>query len=115
MQLECKKLYYCEPGAPLLSDLMPISNEMEYGCFIFDAYGTDGQISLCVDHISDGIDDMFESEGGDDDHDSCISGGDDDIGILMDVTLDFNKEIVAMNRTCNDEFLIKLCAQEDGE
>ena len=68
---------------------MPISNEMEYACFIFDAYGTDDQMSLYVDHIGDGIDYMFESEGGDDDHDSFISGGDDDIGTFRDVTVDF--------------------------
>ncbi|CAH1419149.1 unnamed protein product [Lactuca virosa] len=114
MQLDCKKLYYCEPGAPLLSDLMLISNEMEYAGFIFDVYGTDGQISLYVDHIGDEIDDMFDSEGGDDDHDSCISGGDDDIGTLRDVTVDFNEEIVTMNKKCNDEFLTKLYAQEEG-
>ena len=93
---------------------MPISNEMEYAGFIFDVYGTDGQISLFVDRIGDGIDDMYESEGGDDDHDSCISGGDNDIGTLRDVTVDFNEEIVTMNRTCIDEFLTKLCAQKEG-
>ncbi|CAI9302980.1 unnamed protein product [Lactuca saligna] len=107
---DCKKLYYYERGAPLLNGLTPISNEMEYAGFIFDAYGTHGQISLYVDHIGDGINDMFESEGAHDDHDSCISGGNDEIGPLRDVIVDFNEEIVTMNRTCNDEFLTKLCA-----
>ncbi|CAI9288054.1 unnamed protein product [Lactuca saligna] len=110
MQLDCKKIYYCESGASILSGLMPISNEMEYTGFIFDAYGTNGQISLYVDHSGDGIEDMFESKGGDDDHDSCISGGDDDIGTLRDVKVDFNEEIVTMNRICNVELLTKLWA-----
>ncbi|CAI9285633.1 unnamed protein product [Lactuca saligna] len=114
MQLDCKKLYYSEPGAPLLSVCMLISNEMEYAGFIFDAYGTNGQISIYVDHIGDGIDDMFGSERGDDDHDSCISGWDGGIGTLRDVIMDFNEEIVAMNKTCKDEFLNKLCAKEEG-
>ncbi|CAH1440743.1 unnamed protein product [Lactuca virosa] len=93
---------------------MPISNELKYAGFIFDAYGIDVQISLYVDHIGHVIDDTFESEGGDDDHDSYISGRDDDIGTLKDVIVDFNEEIVTMNRTCNDEFLTKLCPTRGG-
>ena len=114
MQLDCKKLYYCELGVILLSDIIPIANDGDYTIFIFDAYWIDAQISFYVDHVDDGIDDLFESKREDDDHDSCILNGqnDDNISNIRVVVVDFNDEM-AWTWTCNDEFLSKLCAQED--
>ncbi|CAI9291989.1 unnamed protein product [Lactuca saligna] len=78
MQESIKKLYYCEPGKPLISGITAITNDEDYGGFIFQAYGTD------------------EDEDGDD---SCIKGGEnnDEIDSLTDVDVDFNEDIVTMN------------------
>ncbi|CAH1443760.1 unnamed protein product [Lactuca virosa] len=56
MHEECKKFYYCEPDNSLMEGLNPISDDVEYAAFIFDAYGTDGVISVYVDHIGVGVD-----------------------------------------------------------
>ncbi|CAI9288092.1 unnamed protein product [Lactuca saligna] len=76
MQESIKKLYYCEPGKPLISGITAIANDADYGGFIFQAYGTDGKICMYVDHDGQGIEDWFgsEIEEGDGD-DSCIDGG----------------------------------------
>ncbi|CAH1451777.1 unnamed protein product [Lactuca virosa] len=116
MQGSIKKLYFCEPCKPLIYGITAIANDEDYGGFIFHAYGTDGKIYMYVDHNGQGIDDWFgsdvEEEDGDD---SRIDGGEneDEIDNLIDVDVDFNEDIVTMNRTKGDDFLNKLCGKEE--
>nr|KAJ0228553.1 hypothetical protein LSAT_V11C100017830 [Lactuca sativa] len=95
MQESIKKLYYYEPLKPLISAITVITNDEEYGGFIFHAYGTD------------------EDDDGDD---SCIDGGEneDEIDNLIDVDVDFNEDIVTMNWTKGDDFQNKLYGEEEG-
>ncbi|CAH1441947.1 unnamed protein product [Lactuca virosa] len=51
MHEQCKKMYYCESGLSLMDGLNPISDDVEYVTFIFDAYGTDGIISIFINHV----------------------------------------------------------------
>lgn len=116
MQESIKKLYYCEPGKPLIYGITAIANDEDYGGFIFHAYGTDGKICMYVDHDGQGIEDWFGSEIEEEDgDDSCIDGGEneDEIDNLTDVDVDFNEDIVTMNRTKGDEFLNRLCGEEE--
>ncbi|CAI9301626.1 unnamed protein product [Lactuca saligna] len=94
MQEIIKKLYYCEPGKPLISGITAIANDEDYGGFIFHVYRT------------------YEEEDGDD---SSIDGGEneEEIDSLTDVDVDFNKDIVTMNRTKGDEFLNRLCGEDE--
>nr|KAJ0213528.1 hypothetical protein LSAT_V11C400164660 [Lactuca sativa] len=108
MHEECKKFYYCEPGNSLMEGLNPISDDVEYVAFIFYAYGTDGVISVYVDHI--GVDND------NDEHESCIDGeNEDNIDELRNVAFEFNEDVVLMNKTSNDPFLSKLCVDDDDE
>ncbi|CAH1443453.1 unnamed protein product [Lactuca virosa] len=109
MHEECKKLYYCEPGNSLMEGLNPISDDVEYDAFIFYAYGTDGVISVYVDHIGVGVDGWFD----DDERESCIDGeNEDNIDELRNVDFEFNEDTVHMNRTSNVPFLSNLCVDE---
>ena len=115
MHEECKKFYYCEPDMSLMEGLNPISDDVEYSAFIFDAYGTDGVISVYVDHIGVGVDGWHDDEDNDDDeHESCIDGeNEDNIDELRNVAFEFNEDVVHMNRTSNDPFLSKLCVDDE--
>ncbi|KAL7584749.1 uncharacterized protein LOC111920435 [Lactuca sativa] len=117
MHEECKKFYYCEPGNSLMKGLNPISNDVEYATFIFDAYGTDGIISVYVDHIGVGVDGWLDDEDNDDDeNESCIDGeNEDNLDELRNVAFEFNEDVVHMNRTSNDPFLSKLCVDDEDE
>ncbi|CAI9299761.1 unnamed protein product [Lactuca saligna] len=119
MHEECKKFYYCEPDMSLMEGLNPILDDVEYSAFIFDAYGTDGVISVYVDHIGVGVDGWHDDEDNDDDeHESCIDGeNEDNIDELRNVTFEFNVDVVHMNRTSNDPFLwrIALCYWGGGD
>ena len=117
MHEECKKFYYCEPENSLMEGLNPISNDVEYATFIFDAYGIDGIISVYVDHIGVGVDGWHDDEDNDDDeHESCIDGeNEDNIDELRNVAFEFNEDVVHMNRTSNDPFLSKLCVDDEDE
>ncbi|CAI9303910.1 unnamed protein product [Lactuca saligna] len=107
MHEECKKFYYCEPDMSFMEGLNPISDDMEYSAFIFDAYGTDGVILVYVDHIGVGVDGWHDDEDNDDDeHESGIDGeNEDNIDELRNVAFEFNEDVVHMNRTSNDPFL----------
>nr|KAJ0192741.1 hypothetical protein LSAT_V11C800426100 [Lactuca sativa] len=110
MHEECKKFYYCEPDMSLMEGLNPISDDVEYSAFIFDAYGTDGVISVYVDHIGVGVDGWHD----DDEHESCIDGeNEDNIDELRNVAFEFNEDVMHMNRTSNDPFLSKLCVDDE--
>ncbi|CAH1427134.1 unnamed protein product [Lactuca virosa] len=61
-QKSIKKLYYYEPGKPLLYGITAILNDGDYASFIFYGYVTDGIISLYVDHYGQGIEDWFGTE-----------------------------------------------------
>ncbi|CAI9290558.1 unnamed protein product [Lactuca saligna] len=104
------------PGKPLISGITTIVNDEEYGDFIFHAYGTNGKICMYVDHDGQGIEDWFgskiEEEDGDD---CCIDGGEneEEIDSLANVDVDFNEDIVTMNRTKGDEFLNRLCGEDE--
>ncbi|CAI9278904.1 unnamed protein product [Lactuca saligna] len=115
MHEECKKFYYCEPDMSFMEGLNPISDDVEYSAFIFDAYGTDGVISVYVDHIGVGVDGWHDDEDNDDDeHESCIDGeNEDNIDELRNVAFEFNEDVVHMNRTSNDPFLSKLCVDDE--
>ncbi|KAL7602969.1 hypothetical protein Lser_V15G16880 [Lactuca serriola] len=115
MHEDCKKFYYCEPYMSLMEGLNPISDDVEYSAFIFDAYGTDGIISVYVDHIGVGVDGWLDDEDNDDDeHESCIDGeNEDNIDELRNVAFEFNEDVVHMNRTSNDPFLSKLCVDDE--
>nr|KAJ0189842.1 hypothetical protein LSAT_V11C800419960 [Lactuca sativa] len=116
MQESIKKLYCCEPSKPLISGITAIANDEDYGGFIFHAYGTDDKICMYMDHDGQGIEDWFGSEIEEEDgDDSCIDGGEneDEIDNLTDVDVDFNEDIVTMNRTKGDEFLNRLCGEEE--
>ncbi|CAI9284263.1 unnamed protein product [Lactuca saligna] len=115
MHKECKKFYYYEPGNSLMEGLNPISNDVEYAALIFDAYGTDGVISVYVDHIRVGVDGWLDDEDNDDDeHASCIDGeNEDNIDELRKVAFEINEDVVHMNRTSNDPFLSKLCVDDE--
>ncbi|CAI9293701.1 unnamed protein product [Lactuca saligna] len=116
MKESIKKLYYCELGKPLISGITAIANDEDYGGFIFQAYGTDGKICMYVDHDGQGIEDLFGSEIKEEDGDDpCIDGGENEeqIDNLIDVDVDFNEDIVTMNRTKGDEFLNRLCGEEE--
>ncbi|CAI9273426.1 unnamed protein product [Lactuca saligna] len=117
MHEECKHFYYCEPGNSLMEGLNSISNDVEYVAFIFYAYGTNGIISVYVDHIGVGVDGWLDDEDNDDDeHESCIDGeNEDNIDELRNVAFEFNEDVVHMNRTSNDPFLSKLCADDEDE
>nr|KAJ0227772.1 hypothetical protein LSAT_V11C100021380 [Lactuca sativa] len=117
MHEECKKFYYCEPGNSLMEGLNPISNDVEYVAFIFDAYGTDGVISVYVDHIGVGVDGWLNDDDNDvDEHESCIDGeNEDNIDEVRNVAFEFNEVVVHMNRTSNDPFLSKLCVDDEDE
>ncbi|CAH1423674.1 unnamed protein product [Lactuca virosa] len=117
MHEECKKFYYCEPGNSLMEGFNPISDDVEYAAFIFDAYGTDGVISVYVDHTGVGVDGWLDDEDNDDDeHESCIDGENEDtIYELRNVAFEFNEDVVHMNRTSNDPFLSKLCVDDEDE
>ncbi|CAI9262730.1 unnamed protein product [Lactuca saligna] len=115
MHEECKKFYYCEPEMSFMEGLNPISDDVEYSAFIFYAYGTDGVISVYVDHIGVGVDGWHDDEDNDDDeHESCIDGeNEDNIDELRNVAFEFNKDVVHMNKTSNDPFLSKLCVDDE--
>nr|KAJ0213759.1 hypothetical protein LSAT_V11C400190290 [Lactuca sativa] len=115
MHEECKKFYNCEPDMSFMEGLNPISDDVEYSAFIFDAYGTDGVISVYVDHIGVGVDGWHDDEDNDDDeHESCIDGeNEDNIDELRNVAFEFNEDVVHMDRTSNDPFLSKLCVDDD--
>ncbi|CAI9299908.1 unnamed protein product [Lactuca saligna] len=115
MHEECKKFYYCEPDMSFMEGLNPILDDVEYSAFIFDAYGTDGVISVYVDHIGVGVDGWNDDEDNDDDeHESCIDGeNEDNIDELRNVAFEFNEDVVHMNRTSNDPFLSKLCVDDE--
>ncbi|CAI9268545.1 unnamed protein product [Lactuca saligna] len=115
MHEECKKSYYCEPDMSFMEGLNPISDDVEYSAFIFDAYGTDGVISVYVEHIGVGVDGWHDDEDNDDDeHESCIDGeNEENIDELRNVALEFNEDVVHMNRTSNDPFLSKLCVDDE--
>ncbi|CAI9266735.1 unnamed protein product [Lactuca saligna] len=115
MHEECKKFYYCEPDMSFMEGLNPISDDVEYSAFIFDAYGTDGVISVYVDHIRVGVDGWHDDEDNDDnEHESCIDGeNEDNIDELRNVAFEFNEDVVHMNRTSNDPFLSKLCVDDE--
>ncbi|CAH1446980.1 unnamed protein product [Lactuca virosa] len=117
MQESINKLYYCEPGKPLLYGITAIRNDGDYASFIFDAYGADGLTSLYVDHDGQGIEEWFgsEIEEEEDGDDSCIDGGEneDEIDNLRDMEVDFNEDVVTMNRTKGDEFISELCCEEE--
>ncbi|CAH1442081.1 unnamed protein product [Lactuca virosa] len=117
MHEECKKFYYCEPGNSLIEGFNPISDDVEYAAFIFDAYGTDGVISVYMDHIGVGVDRWLDDEDNDDDeHESCIDGENkDNIDELRNVAFEFNEDVVHMNRTSNDPFLSKLCVDDEED
>ncbi|CAI9270212.1 unnamed protein product [Lactuca saligna] len=117
MHEECKKFYYCEPGNSLMEGINPISNDVEYVAFIFDAYGTDGVISVYVDHIGVGVDGWLDDEDNDDDeHEHCIDGeNEDNIDELRKVAFEINEDVVYMNRTSNDPFLSKLCVDDEED
>ncbi|CAI9265163.1 unnamed protein product [Lactuca saligna] len=114
MHEECKKFYYCEPDMSFMEGLNPISDDVEYSAFIFDAYGTDGVISVYVDHRV-GVDGWHDDEDNDDDeHESCIDGeNEDNIDELRNVSFEFNEDVVHMSRTSNDPFLSKLCVDDE--
>ncbi|CAI9298295.1 unnamed protein product [Lactuca saligna] len=71
---------------------------------------------MYVDHDGQVIEDWFgfeiEEEGGDD---SYVDGGEneDEIDYLTNVDVDFNEDIITMNRTKGDEFLNRLCGEEE--
>ncbi|CAH1436383.1 unnamed protein product [Lactuca virosa] len=90
-----------------MEGLNPISDDVEYAAFIFDAYGTNGIISVYVDHIGVGVDGWFDDEDNDDDAcESCIDGeNEDNIDELRNVEFEINEDVVHMNRTSNDPFL----------
>ncbi|CAI9281056.1 unnamed protein product [Lactuca saligna] len=117
MHEECKKFYYCEPDMSFMEGLNPISDDVEYSAFIFDAYGTDGVISVYVDHIGVGVDEWHDDADNDDDeHESCIDGeNEDNIDELRNVAFEFNEDVVHMNRTSNDPFFSKLCVDDEDE
>ncbi|CAH1433344.1 unnamed protein product [Lactuca virosa] len=107
MHEECKKFYYYEPSNSLMEGLNPISDDVEYAAFIFDAYGIDGVISVYVDHIGVGVDGWLDDEDNDDDENkSCIDGeNEDNIDELRNVAFEINEDVVHMNRTSNDLFI----------
>ncbi|CAI9260540.1 unnamed protein product [Lactuca saligna] len=117
MHEDCKKLYYCEPGISLIEGLNPISDDVECVAVIFYAYGTDGIIYIYVDHIGVGVDGWFDDEDNDDDgRDSCIDGeNENNIDKLRNVDLEFNNDVVHMNKTLNDAFLSKLYVDEEED
>ncbi|CAI9299041.1 unnamed protein product [Lactuca saligna] len=116
MQESINKLYYYEIRKSLLSGLTVIRNDGEYATFIFDAYGADGLIYIYVDHDGKGIEDfgskIEEEEHGDN---SYIDGGEneDEVNNHRDVEVEFNVDIVNMNKTKGDEFLSELCGEEE--
>nr|KAJ0185888.1 hypothetical protein LSAT_V11C900490040 [Lactuca sativa] len=92
--------------------LMHEDYDVEYGAFIFYAYGTDGIISIYMDHIG------FDNEDNDDDdgHESCIDGENyGNINELRNVDFEFNEGVMHMNSTSNDPFLGKLCVDEEED
>ncbi|CAH1429631.1 unnamed protein product [Lactuca virosa] len=91
-----------------MDGLNPISDDVEFAAFIFDAYGTDGVISVYIDHVGVGVDGWF-----DDDHESSIDGeNEDNIDEHRNGNVEFNEDAFIMNRTSNDPFLSKLCVDE---
>nr|KAJ0209809.1 hypothetical protein LSAT_V11C400172910 [Lactuca sativa] len=100
-----------------MEGLNPILDDVEYATFIFDAYGTDGVISIYVDHIGVGVDGWLDDKDSDDEeHESCIDGeNEDNIDELWNVSFEFNEDVVHMNRTSNDPFLSKLCVDDDKD
>nr|KAJ0212403.1 hypothetical protein LSAT_V11C400158890 [Lactuca sativa] len=118
MHEEYKKFYYCEPSNSLMEGLNLISNDVEYGAFIFDAYGTDGVILVYVDHIGVGVDGWLDDEDNEDnEHDSCIDGENEDkIDELRKVAFEIYEDVVHINRTSNDPFLTngyQLCFEKN--
>ncbi|CAI9268583.1 unnamed protein product [Lactuca saligna] len=102
MHEKCKKMYYCEPCLFLMDGLNPILDYVEFTALIFDAYGTDGIIYVYIDNVGVGVDGWFN----DDDHESCIDGeNEDNICELRNVDVEFDEDVVIMNRTSNDPFL----------
>ncbi|CAI9274439.1 unnamed protein product [Lactuca saligna] len=97
-----------------MEGLNPISDDVEYSAFIFDAYGTDGVISVYMDHIRVGVDGWLDDE--DNEHESCIDGeNEDNIDELRNVAFEINEDVVHMNRTSNDPFLSKLCVDDEED
>nr|KAJ0193917.1 hypothetical protein LSAT_V11C800435760 [Lactuca sativa] len=97
---------------PSWKGLIPFQMMWNILLFIFDAYGTDGVISVYVDHIGVGVDGWHD----DDEHESCIDGeNEDNIDELRNVAFEFNEDVVHMNRTSNDPFLSKLCVDDDDD
>ncbi|CAI9285005.1 unnamed protein product [Lactuca saligna] len=112
MHEDCKRLYYCEPGISIMEWLNSISDDVEYATFICDVYGTDGIIFVYVDHIGVGFDGWFDDDG----CESYINGeNEDSIDELWNVELVFTDDVVHMNRTSNDHFLVKLCVDEEED
>nr|KAJ0200714.1 hypothetical protein LSAT_V11C600327730 [Lactuca sativa] len=114
-------------------NLIPFSDDVDYAAFIFDVDGTDGVISVYVDHIGVGVGGWF-----DDEHEPCIDRhsnifvqyisiegkrakscaaniDEDNIDELRNVVFEFNKDAVHMNRTSNDPFVSKLCVDDEED
>nr|KAJ0203755.1 hypothetical protein LSAT_V11C500252610 [Lactuca sativa] len=100
-----------------MEGLNPISDDVEYVAFIFYVYGTDGVISVYVDHIGDGFYGWLADEDNDDDEgESCLDGeNEDNINELSNVAFKFNEDVVHMNRTSNNPLFSKLCADEEED
>ncbi|CAI9297318.1 unnamed protein product [Lactuca saligna] len=113
MQEEFKKVYYYEPDETLVEGLCLIANDVHYVGFIFDAYRTDGNLFVYIDHSGVVIEQWFGDELNErDDRDSCIMGGDneDELDNLIDTGVDSTSKIVIINRTLNEYIWSKLNA-----
>ncbi|CAH1435754.1 unnamed protein product [Lactuca virosa] len=97
-----------------MDGLNPISDDVEYAAFIFDAYGKDDIIYVYIDHVGVRVNGWFDDDGEeDDDHESCIDGeNEDNINELRNGNVEFNEDVVIMNMTSNDPFMSKLCVDE---
>lgn len=111
MHEEIKKLYYCELEKALCDGIRPILDDVDYVAFIFDAYATNGIISVYVDHDCDELGGWFDEEKNEsDDNDSCVDGvenGDN----LRDVEVENDEDAITMNKTGHNPFLIQLCVE----
>ncbi|CAH1444156.1 unnamed protein product [Lactuca virosa] len=104
MHEDCKRLYYYELDISLIEGLILFQMMWNMLLLFFDAYGTDGIISVYMDHIGVGVDGWFDDEDNDDEvRESCIDGkNDDNIDELRNVEFEFSTDVVHMNITSID-------------
>lgn len=132
----CEKLYYCIPNRPLSQDIRLIENDLDYGKFLEDANqafteSETKEISLFMDHTGSGLEEWFDEEMNfvvnSEEEGSVIQSKNEETEAVSKETNEEEEvpgfqdledmigdhEIPKMNKTADDEFLSKMCPEDE--